>query len=367
MTPGSVGRLVKTSRVLPIAAASLVALILTVVGTSCSSVGPQALSVGGWSLSQSDFQSDLQSFYDVYTANSGASALKSDDGLSWATSYTAAFLNDQLSLRLAVLGVEQRGLSVTDADRAAAKTQLEQSFTTAAGSAFGQLPVRYQNALIDGVAAQNVLLDAVLADATSDEGLRRLYETTKSDYEGDLVCASHILVLAGSGNGNATDAQYAAALTEIESIRAQITTAEDFAAAARSKSDDTGTASAGGVLDCGPKGMFVSGFDEAAWSQPIGVVGEPVRTTFGYHLIFVTSRGVLSFEDLRSTLASQVLANPETLLGAELIRVAATTDISVDGRYGRYVPTSARIEAPVGASSPSTTIAADPSSGLVSR
>lgn len=349
----------KTSRLLPIAAASLVALVLSVVGTSCSAVDPQALSVGGWSMSQSDFQSDLQSFYDVYSANSGASALKSDDGRSWATSYTSAFLNDQLSLRLAILGVEQRGLTVTDADRASAKTQLEKNFSNGSASAFGDLPLRYQNALIDGVAAQSVLLDAVLADSTTDEGLRRLYEATKSDYEGELVCASHILVVAGSGNGSATDAQYATALASAQAIRAQITSPADFAAVAKAKSQDTGSAPDGGVLDCGPKGTFVSGFDEAAWSQPVGVVGEPVKTKFGYHVILVSKRGVLTFEDLKSTLKSQVLANPETLLSAELIRVAGSTDISVDGRYGRYIERTARIEAPAGAASPSTTLATD--------
>lgn len=348
----------KTSRLLPIAAASLVALVLSVVGTACSSVDPQALSVGDWSLSQSDFQSDLQGFYDVYTATGGSGSLRSADGNSWATSFTSAFLNDQLSLRLARVGVEQRGLTVTDADRASAKSQLEQNFTNGSTSSFGDLPLRYQNELIDGVAAQSVLLEAVTADATTDEGLRRIYDATKDEYAGELVCARHILVLAGSGSSSATptDAQYAAALASINAIRAQIASPADFAAVAIAKSQDTGSAVDGGALDCVPRGSYVEGFEEAAWSQDIGVVGDPVKSKFGYHLVLVTARGQLGFDDLKSTIAAQVRSNPEQLLSVELIRIAATTNVSVDGRYGRYIARSARIEAPSGAASPSTTI-----------
>jgi foldase protein PrsA len=356
----SVGNLVKTKRSISIAAL-LAAVVLVLVGTSCSSVNPTALTVNSWTLSESDFQSQLEAFSKVYETSGGASQLRSADGNSWATSYTSAFLNDQLSLQLAQVGVKKRGLTVSDADRAEAKTLLEQNFTNGSGaSVFSELPASYQSSLIEGVAAQNVLGAAVIEEAQTDEGLRRIYEATKEQYEAELVCASHILVLAGSGSTNAapTDAQYAAALTSINEIRSQITGASNFATVAAAKSQDSGSAQAGGALPCSPKGTFVKEFEDAAWSQPIGVVGAPVKTQFGYHLLLVTARGQLTFEQLKDTLKQTVSENVDAIVGAELIRIAAEANISVNGRYGQYDEASGRINAPSGATP--TTVAGLP-------
>lgn len=356
----SVGNLVKTTRSISIAAIVL-ALTLGLVGTSCSAVNPTALTVDSWSLSDSDLQSQLEAFANVYSDSGGANQLKSQDGNSWATSYTSAFLNDQLSLQLAKVGVAQRGLIVTDADRADARTLLEQNFTNSSGSSvFGRLPTSYQQILVDGVAAQNILGEAVLTEAQSDEGLRNLYEATKDQYSGDLVCASHILVLAGNGSNAATptDAQYATALTSIKDVQSQLRGASNFATIATSKSQDSGSAEAGGALPCSSRGTYVTEFDNAAWSQPIGVVGEPVKTKFGYHLILVTARGKLTFDQLKDSLKQSVAENANAIVSAELARIAATTSVSVNGRYGRFDAASAKIVTPSGATP--TTIAGLP-------
>jgi parvulin-like peptidyl-prolyl isomerase len=324
-------------------------------------VNPTALTVNNWTLSDSEFQSQIEAFAKVYSTSGGASELKSTDGNSWATSYTSAFLNDQLNLQLAQVGVAERGLTVTDADRANARALLEENFTNGSGtSVFNELPASYQETLIEGVAAQTVLGAAVIAEAQTDEGLRNLYEATKDQYQEDLVCASHILVLAGSGSGNAapTEAQYATALTSIKGIQSQIKGTSNFAEIATAKSQDSGSATAGGALPCSPKGSYVTEFDDAAWAQPVGVVGEPVKTKFGYHIVLVTARGKLTFEQLKDSLKQSVVDNADAIVGAELVRIAATASISVNGRYGQFEATSAKIVAPSGATS--TTVAGLP-------
>jgi tetratricopeptide (TPR) repeat protein len=50
------------------------------------------------------------------------------------------------------------------------------------------------------------------------------------------------------------------------------------------------SAGKGGDLGWFPKGQMVKEFDTAAFSQQVGVVGEPVKTQFGYHLVLVEER-----------------------------------------------------------------------------
>lgn len=347
----------KTSRSVPLVTAVVAALSLSFAASACSAVDPSALTVGSWSMSDSTFQSQMTSFAKVYAASGGTATLRSQDGNSWATSFTSAFLNDQMSLQVAKIGVAQRGLTVTDKDLAAAKTTLEQNFTTGGRSVFGDLPKAYQQSLIEGVAAQAVLGDAVIADATSDDALRRLYDATMSQYSGDLACASHILVVAGSGSSNSipTDAQYATALAAINAIKAQVTPA-NFAAIAAAKSQDTGSASDGGRLGCEPKGTFVDSFDQAVWAAPIGVVSDPVKTQYGYHLILVTARGKLGFDELKSTLKQSVVQSAQQLVDSEIARLSRETKISVNGRYGVFDATTGRISAPAGASQPNAMV-----------
>jgi peptidyl-prolyl cis-trans isomerase C len=44
----------------------------------------------------------------------------------------------------------------------------------------------------------------------------------------------------------------------------------------------------GGDLGFFGRGRMVPEFDQAAFSQPVGEVSEPIKTQFGYHLLVVT-------------------------------------------------------------------------------
>lgn len=365
----SVSRLVKTLRTAPIALLGLV-LALALVGSSCSSTNPVALQVGEWQLSNSDFQDQLNSFYDVYVqATSEATANQqlrgSADGTSvaqWSTAFTAQFLNDQMSLQLAKIAVDERGLEVTQSDLDAARQTLEQNYSTQSGqSVFGNLSESYQQVLVEGVAAQTVLSAALEKDATSEDALRRLFDASADKYATPQACVSHILILAGNPDGRTTpsDADYAAALTKVQQVQNGLTV-ENFATAASTNSEDTGSAPKGGDLGCAPVGTYVTEFDDAVWNQPIGQIGQPVKTVYGYHLILVRARGILTFDDVKDQLIAQVQENPELLVQAELARIARDVGVTVDGRYGAFDEAKGQITTPAGPLQPTTTLSVDP-------
>ena len=65
---------------------------------------------------------------------------------------------------------------------------------------------------------------------------------------------------------------------------------ESFEAIAAEVSLDTSNNTNGGDLGWFTRGAMVSEFDAAAFSQPVGQVGPPVKTSFGWHVIRVDER-----------------------------------------------------------------------------
>jgi len=86
--------------------------------------------------------------------------------------------------------------------------------------------------------------------------------------------ASHILVESKS---------------EAIQMKSKISKLKDFEKFARKKSTCP-SSQKGGDLGWFRQGMMVPQFDEAVWSIPMKTVSDPVKTQFGYHLIWVHER-----------------------------------------------------------------------------
>ncbi|QKQ26354.1 SurA N-terminal domain-containing protein [Candidatus Reidiella endopervernicosa] len=91
--------------------------------------------------------------------------------------------------------------------------------------------------------------------------------------------ASHILIMV---NDEAADD---AARTKIESLQARIRAGESFESVAKEASDDVASAASGGDLGLFGRNVMDQAFEEVAFSLTKGEVSEPVRSSFGYHLI----------------------------------------------------------------------------------
>ncbi|HET9316982.1 MAG TPA: peptidylprolyl isomerase, partial [Vicinamibacteria bacterium] len=106
----------------------------------------------------------------------------------------------------------------------------------------------------------------------------------------EQTCASHILVKvkatpeAGEGHPEEEGKKLA------QAALAQVKGGADFATVAKKVSEDKGSAERGGDLGCFGRGRMVPEFDNAAFSLPVNQVSDLVKTSFGYHIIRVTSR-----------------------------------------------------------------------------
>ncbi|MBX7236599.1 MAG: peptidylprolyl isomerase [Caldilineales bacterium] len=107
----------------------------------------------------------------------------------------------------------------------------------------------------------------------------------------EQVHARHILVRLPEVGADRTQQQAEVeALTKIKAIRERIVKGEKFEDVAKEVSDDTSNKDKGGDLDWFGRGQMVKEFEDAAFSLEPGVLSEPVKTSFGYHLIEVIEK-----------------------------------------------------------------------------
>ena len=102
------------------------------------------------------------------------------------------------------------------------------------------------------------------------------------------------------------DSLEASKKAQIDSI-AGIVTAENFAEVASQESEDMGSRRNGGDLDWFGRGIMIKPFEDAAFSMGIGTISAPIRTKYGWHLIYKESeRGIQPLDSIRSQIMRQV-------------------------------------------------------------
>jgi peptidyl-prolyl cis-trans isomerase D len=125
-------------------------------------------------------------------------------------------------------------------------------------------------------AAYITLSLGALAESTEidDAELQAYYEQRSADLASEERRASHILIEEGS------DADETMA-----TIQERLAAGESFADLAREYSIDTVSAEDGGDLGYAGRGIYAEAFEEALFALEEGEISEPVRTSFGVHLI----------------------------------------------------------------------------------
>lgn len=121
----------------------------------------------------------------------------------------------------------------------------------------------------------------VLKKSVDEAALNKLYEANKDAYTKASV--RHILI--GTEKRKPEEA-----LKLANELEARLKKGEDFATLAKQYTDDPGSKETGGLYENADVDQWVPEFKKAALTQPIGQVGAPVKTDYGYHIIRVEAR-----------------------------------------------------------------------------
>jgi parvulin-like peptidyl-prolyl isomerase len=164
----------------------------------------------------------------------------------------------------------------------------------------------------------------------SEAEISAYYDAHKSSFiQPETRAVRHILIApvapgassprSSSGSSSTTvatptAADWAAALTKAEKVRADLVAGADWKTEAATYSDDPGTKTFGGDLGTISKGQMVAQFDQAAFSLAQDEISQPIRTVYGYHIIQVTGINPpkqLALADVKSSIQSILLAQKQ--------------------------------------------------------
>jgi parvulin-like peptidyl-prolyl isomerase len=112
--------------------------------------------------------------------------------------------------------------------------------------------------------------------------------TTGSESESESTGLTITGSSTTSTTAKPTEADWTAALETAQMVRAQLVAGGDWTELAKRYSDDPGSKNLGGDLGTVSKGETVPEFDTALFSLAKDEISQPVKTSYGYHIIQVT-------------------------------------------------------------------------------
>jgi peptidyl-prolyl cis-trans isomerase C len=181
------------------------------------------------------------------------------------------------------------------------------------------------------------------AAVVPDGELKQYYDTHQDEFKKDKVKARHILVQT-EPEANEIYSQLVADPSKFNEI-------------AKEKSLDSSNKDNGGDLGWFERGRMVPEFENTAFSTPKGQISKPVKTRFGWHIIFVDDKteGVVTpFDEAKESIRSKLLADKkqaamETKLGSVKTSANLTVHAENFDKVGDQAPGT---PAPAGSNAP---------------
>jgi parvulin-like peptidyl-prolyl cis-trans isomerase-like protein len=296
--------------------------LVAIVAAGCGSLQPYAAIVNSHRIPQHDVDNELKAirgnarYLDAIDPSrkqilgSGTDTFNAD--------FTAQILTRRIYYELVHDEIARRHLKVTTKDISDAHQAVISQFN--GPDVFNAFPASYRHTLEVRTAEVGVLGRSFSSSVADDTKAREYFAAHSDQFE--QACASHILV----------DSKEKA-----DAIEARLAKGEDFAAVAKAESSDTGSAQKGGAIGCFPRtAQLVPEFLQAAFSQPVGKVGPPVQTQFGFHVILVTSRSVPTFEEAKDQVNQAINSGSEQKLTDWLKGALDKAKVKVNPKFGRF-------------------------------
>ena len=171
----------------------------------------------------------------------------------------------------------------------------------------------------------DISLDEIAGGIKADDAeLRALFDAEPERFvTPEKREVSHILVSVPSDAG---ENDVAGARERLVALKDRTAAGESFEDLARENSDDPGSAATGGALGFIERGMMVPEFEEAAFTLAADEVSNPVRSSFGWHLVKVTSvqeSRNATFDEVRAQVLAQYQSREAERIYAERVDTLA--------------------------------------------
>lgn len=238
-----------------------------------------------------------------------------------------AILNQLIDARLMIEQAKAENITIKDSDVENIMTKIKANFKSHEHfidvlKKEGDTEETLREKIVDDLLLKSYI-DTHFGKVTEEDEaqIKKYYEENKNMFKKDVqVEASHILF-------DTKDAKKA------NEVREEILNGLDFAEAAE-KYSKCPSGENGGNLGYFGKGQMVPEFEKAAFSAPLGVVTEPVKSQFGYHLILVTDKTdskIPDFEEIKEGLTEHFRQSKITYeMGRVAEELRKNFDVKID-------------------------------------
>jgi foldase protein PrsA len=232
-----------------------------------------------------------------------------------------AFLDPQLGMMMSSMKDKQNQLKAELAKEYAARQYMvskikdDPKYAKEADQTMSDIENGLKNApQAEGSKAPKNLADAIKGKGFTKEDLYQFfvnyhkvneyYDEQMKGEKYDWVKAAHILIAVGDGQNQQPKRSDADAKKRAEEVEKKLAAGGDFAKLAKEYSDDPGSKDNGGVIE-GSVDQFVPEFSKACKTLPLNKVSDPVKTSYGYHIIKVLDRQQKSLVDAPDEVKAQ--------------------------------------------------------------
>jgi parvulin-like peptidyl-prolyl isomerase len=164
-----------------------------------------------------------------------------------------------------------------------------------------------RDSLREGLLRQKLFEEVTKEVEVPNSELLAYYQQNSAQYSvPESRDVRHILISEKKGS----EVDFAASKTEADRIYAELRNGADFAALAKAESTDTVSARQGGKLTIN-KGQTVPEFDKWSFEAKVGDLSQPIKTTYGYHVIEALSAvkpaKTTPFKEVRASIQATLL------------------------------------------------------------